>query len=72
MGGGAIANSRYAQQQMYSEDDYEDLDQPVGIIDADEEEGIAKERVNNFSNKNMISAAHMDSGKGSVAKDRGF
>jgi hypothetical protein len=42
------------------------------VIDADEEEGIAKERVNNFSNKNMIAAAHIDSSKGSIAKDRNF
>ena len=42
------------------------------MIDADEEEGISKERVNNFSNKNMISAAYMDSSKGSIAKDRAF
>ena len=42
----------------------------------DEEEGISKERVNNFSNKNMMANAHQDSNmhtRGSaVAKDRNF
>jgi hypothetical protein len=46
-----------------------------GIVD--EEEGITKERVNNFSNKNLISAPHIQTEtlmntRGSVAKDRNF
>jgi len=42
----------------------------------DEEEGISKDRVNNFSNKNMIVTAHLESNmhtRGSaLAKDRNF
>ena len=51
------------------------MEMAIGVVDVDEEEGIAREHVNNFSNKNLIAAAHLDSinhTRGSVAKDRNF
>lgn len=50
------------------------MDIAIGVVDVNEE-GIAKEYLNNFSNKNLVAAAHLDSSmqtRGSVAKDRNF
>ena len=68
-----LAKQRYEQPQL--DDDFDDMDMAIGVIDVDEEEGIAREHVNNFSNKNLTAAAHLDSinhTRGSVAKDRNF
>lgn len=68
-----LAKQRYDQPQL--DDDFDDMDMAIGVVDVDEEEGIAREHVNNFSNKNLIAAAHLDSinhTRGSVAKDRNF
>ena len=74
--GGAGSNQQKQRYKQVEFDEFEDdIEVRIGVIDIDEEEGISKERVNNFSNKNMISQAHLDSNmqtRGSLAKDRNF
>ena len=68
-----LAKQRYNQPPL--DDDFDDMDMAIGVVDVDEEVGIAREHVNNFSNKNLIAAAHLESinhTRGSVAKDRNF